>query len=218
MGYPGKRLLDLFVSVAALVIFSPLLVILALLVAWRMGRPVLFKQTRPGYREQPFAILKFRTMTDAKDAAGNPLPDRDRLTKLGHFLRATSLDELPGLWNVVVGDMSLVGPRPLLVQYGPYYTEQERQRFTVRPGVTGWAQVNGRNDLPWDQRLEHDVWYVEHCSFPLDIKILLLTVLKVLKRSNVRADATDVVALDVERQGKFSTDAPAPPEPGLQSN
>ncbi len=200
MGYTGKRLLDVGCSIVALLIFAPVMLIVALLVALRMGRPVLFKQVRPGYREKPFAILKFRTMTDAVDKTGQPLPDRDRLTALGRFLRATSLDELPGLLNVVKGDMSLVGPRPLLVEYGPFYTDRERTRFTVRPGVTGWAQVNGRNDLAWDKRLEHDAWYVENCSFAFDLKILLLTVVKVLKRSNVQPDTSHLVALHVERR------------------
>ena len=201
-GYPGKRLVDLAISLLALLIFAPLMLVIAVLVALRMGRPVLFRQMRPGFQSRPFAILKFRTMRNAVDARGNPLPDRERLTKLGRFLRATSLDELPGLWNVVKGEMSLVGPRPLLMDYGPYYTERERLRFTVRPGVTGWAQVNGRNDVPWDQRLQYDVWYVEHCSFLLDFKILLLTVVKVLRRSNVMADPTNLMPLSEERRGR----------------
>lgn len=205
MGYRGKRGLDLAGAVTALILFLPLMLAVAVLVAWRMGRPVLYRQVRPGYQERPFGILKFRTMTSATDATGKLLPDRERLTRLGRFLRATSLDELPGLFNVLRGEMSLVGPRPLLKEYGPYYTEREKLRFTVRPGVTGWAQVNGRNDLAWDQRLEHDAWYVEHCSFLLDVKILLLTVLKVLKRSNVRVDTTDILPLHVERTaGKLS--------------
>jgi len=205
MGYHGKRLLDLTCSIVALLIFAPLILVVALLVALRMGRPVLFRQVRPGYKEKPFAILKFRTMKNAVDAKGNPLPDRDRLTPLGRFLRGTSLDELPGLLNVVKGDMSLVGPRPLLVEYGPYYSDRERTRFTVRPGVTGWAQVNGRNDLPWDQRLEHDAWYVENCSFALDLKILLLTVVKVLKRSNVIVDTTGMLSLNEERSARTAS-------------
>jgi lipopolysaccharide/colanic/teichoic acid biosynthesis glycosyltransferase len=201
-GYPGKRWFDLAVSLAALAILSPVILVIAALVAMRMGRPVLFRQTRPGFQCRPFDILKFRTMRTAFDAAGRPLPDRDRLTRLGMFLRATSLDELPGLWNVVRGEMSLVGPRPLLTSYEPYYTERERLRFTVRPGVTGLAQVNGRNDLPWDQRLQFDVCYVEHCSFWLDLKILLLTVIKVLRRANVMADPTEMVTLAEERSGR----------------
>lgn len=209
--YWGKRTLDLAGSLAALVLFSPVMLIVAGLVAWRMGRPILFQQVRLGYREQPFTMLKFRTMTGETDASGIALPDCDRLTALGHFLRDTSLDELPGLFNVVRGEMSLVGPRPLLVEYGPYYTDQERLRFQVRPGITGWAQVNGRNDIAWDRRLEYDVWYVKHISFWLDVRILLLTVLKVLQRSNVRADPTHVSRLDDERKSQRTTVSPPAP-------
>jgi lipopolysaccharide/colanic/teichoic acid biosynthesis glycosyltransferase len=205
MGYTGKRLFDLVCSIAALLVFAPVMLVVALLVALRMGRPVLFRQVRPGFLETPFAILKFRTMRNAVDATGKTLPDKDRLTPLGRFLRATSLDELPGLLNVVKGDMSLVGPRPLLVEYGPYYTDRERTRFTVRPGVTGWAQVNGRNDLAWDQRLEHDAWYVENCSIALDLKILMLTVVKVLKRSNVIVDTTGMISLNEERVTRMAS-------------
>jgi lipopolysaccharide/colanic/teichoic acid biosynthesis glycosyltransferase len=207
MGYAGKRLLDVAVSLTALTVFAPVMLVIALLVAIRMGRPVLFRQVRPGTGARPFRILKFRTMRDAVDSHGNPLPDRDRLTGLGRFLRASSLDELPGLINVLTGDMSLVGPRPLLEEYDPYYTERERLRFTVRPGVTGWAQVNGRNSLGWDQRLEHDVWYVEHCSLWLDLKILLMTVEKVLRRADVHADPTHIEKLSDERRRQSAPSA-----------
>jgi lipopolysaccharide/colanic/teichoic acid biosynthesis glycosyltransferase len=187
-GYPGKRLLDLTLTIPALVALGPLMAVLAVVIARRMGRPVLFKQSRPGLHERPFNACKFRSMTNAADANGVPLPDSERLTPLGRFLRASSLDELPGLFNVIKGDMSLVGPRPLLFKYLPHYTERERTRANVRPGLTGWAQINGRNDLPWDDRLECDAWYVEHCSLGLDVKILLKTVAKVLKRSGVQVD------------------------------
>ncbi|MFO0916748.1 MAG: sugar transferase [Planctomycetaceae bacterium] len=200
MGYAGKRLLDVAVSLTALILFAPIMLVIAVLIAIRMGRPVVFRQVRPGVGARPFKILKFRTMRDAVDSHGNPLPDRDRLTKLGRMLRASSLDELPGLINVLKGDMSLVGPRPLLEEYDPYYTKRERLRFTVRPGVTGWAQVNGRNSLGWDQRLEHDVWYVEHCSLWLDLKILLMTVDKVLRRADVHVDTTHIEKLSDERR------------------
>ena len=187
-GYPGKRLLDLTLAIPALVALGPLMAVLAVVIARRMGRPVLFKQSRPGLHERPFNACKFRSMTNAADANGVPLPDSERLTPLGRFLRDSSLDELPGLFNVIKGDMSLVGPRPLLFKYLPHYTERERTRANVRPGLTGWAQINGRNDLPWDDRLECDAWYVEHCSLGLDVKILLKTVAKVLKRSGVQVD------------------------------
>ncbi|MGI8691108.1 MAG: sugar transferase [Thermomicrobiales bacterium] len=199
-GYRGKRALDLVITVPALIVLSPVMAAVAALVAWRMGRPVLFSQLRPGRGERPFAVYKFRTMKEAYDAAGRPLPDRERLTALGRFLRATSLDELPGLFNVVKGEMSLVGPRPLVTKYLPYYTERERTRCAVRPGITGWAQVNGRNDLPWDQRLACDAWYVAHCSPALDLRILGMTIVKVLRRANVQVDtAMNEPDLSVER-------------------
>jgi sugar transferase EpsL len=170
-----KRALDVVGSVVLLLALVPVIALVAALVALRLGRPVIFRHQRPGRDGIPFTLLKFRTMTDATNAAGRLLPDSDRLTLFGRRLRATSLDELPELWNVLRGDMSLVGPRPLLTEYLPHYTERQARRHEVRPGVTGWAQVNGRNDLPWPEKLELDVWYVENRSLGLDIRILLRT-------------------------------------------
>jgi lipopolysaccharide/colanic/teichoic acid biosynthesis glycosyltransferase len=197
----GKRVCDVVASITLLILLAPLLATLAVLVRVFLGGPILFRQVRSGKNRQPFAIVKFRTMTNATDAFGNLLPDGERLTRLGRFLRATSLDELPELWNVLRGDMSLVGPRPLLRQYDTYYTERELRRFDMLPGITGWAQINGRNELAWDQRLECDVYYAERCSFWLDIKILCLTVVKVLRRDNVHVDANKAeMAMDEERR------------------
>lgn len=159
-----------------------------------MGRPILFRQVRPGHQESLFAIYKFRTMRNAIDAEGNNLPDEERLTRLGRFLRKTSLDEIPQLWNVLRGDMSLVGPRPLLVEYIPRYTQHQRRRHEAKPGITGWAQVHGRNALPWDKRLELDVWYVDHWSLVLDLKILLLTLPKVLKHEGINQNGHATMA------------------------
>ena len=199
----GKRLLDLITCVPALIILSPILLVLAILVRLNLGAPVLFRQERPGLHGKPFRMAKFRTMTEARDAQGILLPDADRLTPFGRFLRRASLDELPELWNVVQGDMSLVGPRPLLVRYLPYYSPRERLRFHVRPGITGWAQVNGRNKLAWEQRLEADVWYVEHMTFLLDLRILVTTLAKVLQRSDIQVDATKSMQdLDREREAR----------------
>ena len=200
MGYRGKRSLDLIITLPALIVLSPVMAVVAALVALRMGRPVIFTQVRPGLDARTFPAYKFRTMKEACDAHGQSLPDRERLTALGRFLRATSLDELPGLFNVIKGEMSLVGPRPLVTKYLPYYSERERARFTVRPGITGWAQVNGRNDLPWDRRLACDVWYVERCSLPLDLRILVMTLIKVVRRANVQVDTSvNEPDLSVER-------------------
>ena len=196
----GKRVFDIVCSASALLVLAPVLGVTAILVRRKLGRPVLFRQTRTGRDKQPFTIVKFRTMTDERDGDGALLPDSERLTPLGRLLRATSLDESPELWNVLKGDMSLVGPRPLLPRYDEIYTEREAKRFDVLPGVTGWAQINGRNDIGWDDRLACDVWYVEHRSLALDLRILLLTVLKVLRRSNVQADPDlSVGYLDEER-------------------
>lgn len=181
----GKRLLDTGLALLALVCVSPLLALLIVLVRIKLGAPILFRQMRPGRHGKPFTIYKFRTMTDARDANGQLLPDAERLTKLGRFLRSTSLDELPELLNVLKGDMSLVGPRPLLMQYLERYTPEQARRHAVRPGITGWAQVNGRNALTWEQKFELDVWYVDHVSFLLDVKIIALTVWKTLKREGI---------------------------------
>jgi lipopolysaccharide/colanic/teichoic acid biosynthesis glycosyltransferase len=183
-----KRTFDLVVALAALTLFSPVLIAVALLVAVKLGRPVLFKQVRPGLNGHPFTMLKFRTMLDAQDDQGRPLPDHLRLTRFGKLLRSTSLDELPGLLNVVRGDMSLVGPRPLLMQYLPLYSDEQARRHLVRPGLTGWAQVNGRNSLDWDAKFALDTWYVDHRSFALDLRILWMTVRKVLVREGISAE------------------------------
>ncbi|MBM9538612.1 sugar transferase [Desulfobulbus alkaliphilus] len=183
----GKRLVDLGLALAALTLLWPLLLSLAVLVRLKLGAPVLFRQTRPGLHGKPFSILKFRTMSDARDVRGNLLPDGERLTRFGRFLRSTSLDELPELFNVLRGDMSMVGPRPLLMAYLPLYTPEQARRHEVRPGITGWAQVNGRNALSWEEKFAMDVWYVDHRSWWLDVKILLLTVRRVLTRDGISA-------------------------------
>jgi sugar transferase EpsL len=193
VGYPGKRLFDVTAAAIAIVVLSPVMALTAWIVSRRLGRPVLFTQRRPGLHEHPFRIMKFRTMEHpVGEVRSNPAADAERLTAFGRALRSTSLDELPELFNVLRGEMSLVGPRPLLEEYLPYYTERERTRFRVRPGITGWAQVNGRNALRWEGRLEHDVWYVEHCSFGLDLRILAETVARVFRREDVRADDTNL--------------------------
>ena len=184
-GYFGKRAIDFTAALLGLFVLSPLLGILALLVRRQMGSPVLFRQQRPGLHGQPFMMNKFRTMTDARDADGNLLPDEDRLTGLGKFLRATSLDELPELLNVLKGEMSLIGPRPLLMRYLDRYTPEQARRHEVRPGITGWAQINGRNALSWEEKFALDVWYVDHCNLLLDVRILLLTVWKVIRREGI---------------------------------
>ena len=181
----GKRIFDFVASCTALFFLSPAFVATALLVRLKLGSPILFRQQRPGLHGHPFMMLKFRTMTDARDSAGNLLPDVERLPAFGQFLRSTSLDELPELINVLKGEMSLVGPRPLLMQYLSRYTPEQIRRHEVRPGITGWAQVNGRNAISWEKKFELDVWYVEHCSFWLDIKVLWMTILKVIKRADI---------------------------------
>ncbi|GAB7024502.1 sugar transferase [Salidesulfovibrio brasiliensis] len=183
-----KRLFDILASLTALVLLSPVLIAVALLVRVKLGSPILFRQTRPGLHGKPFDILKFRTMLDAEDKNGTPLPDDQRLTPFGSTLRATSLDELPELLNVLKGDMSLVGPRPLLMQYLPLYSKRQARRHEVRPGITGWAQVNGRNAISWQEKFELDVWYVENRTLALDLRILLMTVAGVLKREGITQD------------------------------
>lgn len=183
-----RRFFDLASSLFGLVIISPVVLILILVVRIKLGSPVFFRQVRPGVNGKPFEMFKFRTMRDAVDVAGNPLPDAERMTPFGQFLRSTSLDELPELWNVLKGDMSLVGPRPLLMEYLPLYNEEQYRRHEVRPGVTGWAQVNGRNAISWDDKFKLDVWYVDNRSFWLDVKILFLTVKKVLNRDGIAGE------------------------------
>lgn len=186
----AKRTMDVLVAGCALVLTAPLLIVLAALVRYRLGTPVLFRQMRPGKGGSSFEMLKFRTMTDARAADGSLLPDAERLTPFGRWLRSTSLDELPELWNVLKGDMSLVGPRPLLMEYLPLYNEHQWRRHEVKPGITGWAQVNGRNAITWEQKFELDIWYVDHQSLSLDIRILVMTVAKVLKRDGITAEGS----------------------------
>ena len=183
-----KRLFDLFCAATGIILLTPCFICLSLAIAVNMGTPVLFRQVRPGLGGQSFTMLKFRTMRDAVDSFGGVLPDADRLTQLGQFLRASSLDELPELWNVLKGDMSLVGPRPLLLGYLPLYSTEQARRHEVRPGITGWAQVNGRNALSWEEKFVLDVWYVDNQSFWLDIKILARTVIAVFKRTGISND------------------------------
>jgi lipopolysaccharide/colanic/teichoic acid biosynthesis glycosyltransferase len=183
-----KRVFDLIVSLLALLILLPVIIITAILVRVKLGSPILFTQDRPGLHGNVFKMMKFRTMLDAVDKNGVQLPDEQRMTTFGSFLRSASLDELPGLFNVIKGDMSLVGPRPLLVQYLPLYNEEQARRHNVRPGITGWAQVNGRNAISWEDKFKFDVWYVDKQSFWLDIKILLLTIKKVFVREGISAD------------------------------
>jgi sugar transferase EpsL len=180
-----KRCLDLFASGSALVLLAPVMAVVAIAVRWRLGGPVIFRQDRPGLEGKIFSCLKFRTMTNATDRTGALLPDDQRMTPFGRFLRRSSLDELPQLWSVFVGDMSLVGPRPLMVRYLPRYSAEQARRHLVKPGITGWAQVNGRNTIDWDRKLALDVWYVDHCSIPLDLKILAKTVSKVLAADGI---------------------------------
>lgn len=180
-----KRLFDFLVALLTLLLLWPVILGVALMVRIYLGKPVFFRQPRPGRHGKPFPMVKFRTMSDAADEEGKPFPDAQRLTRFGSFLRLTSLDELPELWNVLTGDMSLVGPRPLLMKYLPLYTDEQRKRHEVRPGITGWAQVNGRNALNWEERFKLDVWYVDHQSFRLDMKIILMTIGKILKREGI---------------------------------
>jgi len=185
-----KSLFDKTLALFLIILFSPIYILVSLLILWKMGSPILFRQKRPGYKEKIFCIYKFRTMTNEKDEFGNLLPDEQRLVGIGKFIRSTSLDELPQLFNVLKGEMSFVGPRPLLMEYLDLYNETQRRRHDVKPGITGWAQVNGRNAISWEQKFEHDVWYVENQSFWLDMKILSMTFLKVAKRSDISSSSS----------------------------
>ena len=195
-----KRFFDFLVALCAILTLLPVFIIVALLIRFKLGSPILFTQDRPGLHGKVFKMMKFRSMLDAKDSKGSVLPDDQRMTKFGLLLRSTSLDELPGLFNVLKGDMSLVGPRPLLVQYLPLYSSEQARRHNVRPGITGWAQVNGRNAISWDQKFKFDVWYVDNQSFWLDFKILLLTIKKVFVREGISADGH--VTMEPFRGGK----------------
>lgn len=190
----AKRAFDLIVVLGTAPLWAPLLLVTAVVVRLQLGSPVFFRQERPGYRERVFRMVKFRSMTDARDSAGNLRSDAERLTGFGKLLRSTSLDELPELWNVLKGEMSLVGPRPLLVQYLPLYSARQRRRHDVPPGLTGWAQINGRNALTWEQKFELDVWYVERRTFWLDLRILFLTVWKVVTRQGISAAGESTMA------------------------
>ena len=183
-----KRGFDLFASLLGLILLSPVIAVIAWNIRKKLGSPVLFRQVRPGRHGKPFEMIKFRTMRDAHDANGEPLPDSQRMTVFGSFLRSSSLDELPELWNVVKGDMSLVGPRPLLMEYLPLYNAEQYRRHEVRPGVSGWAQVNGRNAIEWEEKFKLDTWYIDNQSFWLDIKVIFLTIKKVLVRDGISAE------------------------------
>ena len=198
-----KRIFDILASILFVILFWWLYVIIFCLIKYKLGSPVIFKQYRPGLNEKIFTLYKFRSMTDEKDEYGNLLPDEKRLTKFGRILRNTSLDEIPEVWNILKGEMSIVGPRPLLVEYLKYYKKSEKIRHTVRPGLTGWAQINGRNITPWDERLKQDLFYVENISFIFDIKIILLTIIKVFKRSDIKVGkefGEKSARLDMERK------------------
>ncbi len=197
-----KRLLDIVLSLLAIIVLSPVLLIVAVLVRVKLGSPVLFKQERPGLNEKVFRMYKFRSMSDQKDENGNLLPDDVRLTSFGKKLRSTSLDELPELFNILKGDMSIVGPRPLSVVYLPYYTDEERLRHTARPGLTGFAQINGRNAISWEQKFEYDVEYVNNVSFAMDLKIVFGTIGKVLHRDGIGQAEEAPVSLHIERQDR----------------
>ena len=188
-----KRLLDFTLSFLALIILSPVLLVTALLVRIKLGSPIIFHQERPGKSEKIFRLYKFRSMTDECDENGNLLPDNERLTRFGRTLRSTSLDELPELWNILRGDMSIVGPRPLLVKYLPLYNEEQRHRHDVRPGLTGWAQANGRNAISWEEKFKLDVWYVQHISFWVDVKVIFMTVKKVFCRDGISSETSETM-------------------------
>lgn len=189
----GKRIIDVILSLLASIFLAPLLLIIGVLVYFKLGSPILFTQERPGKGEEVFKLIKFRTMTDEKDEDGNLLPDSVRLTKFGKFLRSTSLDELPELWNILTGDMSIVGPRPLLVQYLPLYNAQQKRRHEVRPGLTGYAQVNGRNAISWQEKFKYDIEYVDKMSFSLDTKIVLKTIIQVLTKEGINSNNSETM-------------------------
>ena len=188
-----KSIFDKTLALFLIILFSPIYIVVSLLIFFKMGSPILFRQKRPGYKEKIFGIYKFRTMTNDTDKNGNLLPDDKRLVGIGKFIRSTSLDELPQLFNVLKGEMSFVGPRPLLKEYLPLYNEKQKRRHDVKPGITGWAQVNGRNAISWEQKFDYDVWYVDNQSFLLDIKILWLTFLKVVKRSDISSSTSSTM-------------------------
>lgn len=199
-----KRTLDLILSLMALIVLMPLMIIIGILVRINLGSPIIFKQKRPGKNEKIFTLYKFRTMTDKRDIDGNLLPDEYRLTKFGKFLRSTSLDELPELINIIKGDMAIVGPRPLLVEYLPYYTEEEKHRHDVRPGLTGLAQVNGRNLLEWDERLKKDLEYINSISVKNDLFIIFRTIINVIKRKDIAVEREhNMLSLNKEREYKY---------------
>lgn len=189
-----KRILDFLISLTALLVIWPILLLVTILLTiCNKGAGAFFFQERPGLNGKIFKIIKFKTMTDERDAEGNLLPDEKRLTKVGKFVRSTSIDELPQLWNVLVGDMALIGPRPLLVQYLPLYSAEQARRHEVRPGITGWAQCHGRNTITWTKKFEHDVWYVDHCSFKTDLKVILITIKTVLVREGISSETCDTM-------------------------
>lgn len=185
-----KIFFDKTLSLILIILFLPIYIVISILIFWKMGRPIFFRQKRPGYKEKIFSIYKFRTMTNEKDNHGNLLSDEQRLCGIGKFIRSTSLDELPQLFNVLKGEMSFVGPRPLLIEYLELYNDEQKGRHDVKPGITGWAQVNGRNTISWEQKFEYDVWYVDNQSFWLDMKILWMTFLKVVKRSDISSSSS----------------------------
>ncbi len=196
-----KRCFDLLVAILALLVLALPLLAIFWLIRYKLGSPIFFRQIRPGLSGKPFNMIKFRTMTNQSDSEGNLLPDSQRLTSFGLFLRVTSLDELPELWNVIKGDMSLVGPRPLLMEYLPLFTDEQARRHEVRPGITGWAQVNGRNSISWEEKFKLDIWYVDNRSFLLDLKILLLTIKKIIKRDGISAQG-EATMTEFKGEGK----------------
>jgi lipopolysaccharide/colanic/teichoic acid biosynthesis glycosyltransferase len=198
----GKRILDLLLTVPALLLLSPVIAVVAFLVLVKLGFPLFFRQRRPGLRGVPFTLLKFRTMNQCRDGHGDLLSDAERLTSFGRFLRSTSLDELPELFNVLKGEMSLVGPRPLLMEYLDRYTPEQTRRHEIKPGITGWAQMNGRNAITWEQKFAFDVWYVDHCSFALDIRVLRLTLIRLIKREGISAEGHSTMPYFLGPQGK----------------